>query len=146
MPPYIVFIIAVAVILLWVFRWLLKRKKYRTPMAILLSVICAPLLYFSVAFAILQIIQTPQKKEFSPEVWQRDKAGRYAMCDIILDNRILTGKTKQQVEQLLGDAVRDDNGTIYYPLDLDAKKPFDSSTEALVINFNDGIVSSVELQ
>lgn len=146
MAPYILIISLLTIILFWIIRKFIKPNRFRNWISAIAALVSATLLYFIIVLTVYRIIDTPREQSFSQEVWQRDKAGRYEMCGIILDTHLLDGKRKEEVVQLLGNSVREDNETVYYPLDIHDNQRFTSESEALIIHFKDGVVSSVELQ
>ena len=69
----------------------------------LLTLITAPFFYVIVILIWIVIIEHYPNREFDKKMWQTDKDKRYEYTHDLINSKILIGKTKNQVLQLLGD-------------------------------------------
>ena len=86
------------------------------------------------------------EERFTKEHWQSYPQKRYKMADEIVDNKLLIGKSKQEVILLLGNTVRslkvDDGEHLIYPLGTPPSF-FETKKEKLVIIFEESRVVKV---
>lgn len=103
-------------------KWLLDNlklgsKKDRKFFAIIPALIVSPLVYIGIIMIwILSTCYYP-KKEFNKEEWKTNIEERYKMTENIIDSRILIGKTKEEVIELLGtDNIKSGKDHILYSI------------------------------
>ena len=87
--------------LVYVFVRTIDKRKW---LNIVVSLVLTPIVYFFVFYPILNIFSSyHHQKHFSSEVWLEKPILRYEMTNDILKNNALTGKTKSEIRQMLGD-------------------------------------------
>lgn len=99
---FILTIIGVPIFFIW--RWLLRRlavvEKIRKVFVWSATIITTPLIYCG--FIWLMFCYYPEHN-FSKEEWQIDKEKRYEFSENIINSKMLIGKSKEEVKQILGD-------------------------------------------
>jgi hypothetical protein len=97
-PLFVIFLIVVF-ILVWLFANTIDKRKW---VSLLISLVLTPLVYFFVFYPILNIFSSyHHEKYFDAEAWKQKPAFRYEMANHV-KREILTNKTKEDVESLLG--------------------------------------------
>ena len=100
-PLLVIFMIFVFV-LLYLF---LKTVDKREWLIVLISLIMTPLVYFYMFYPFVNIISNyHHQKYFDAEAWSEKPALRYEMIDSTIDTDTLKGKSKTEIETLLGKA------------------------------------------
>ncbi|WP_452222344.1 hypothetical protein [Lacinutrix salivirga] len=100
---------------------------------------------FALAIAISYFLIDANEKEFDINEWNANPQTRYKMSNAIIENKLLFGKTKTEVIQLLGPSETSTlNGKEYVSYNL-GKTPsfFEQKMETLIITFDNEKVSSV---
>ena len=98
--PLLVILMLVVFILLFLFLNTVDKRKWLT---FLISLILTPLAYFYVFYPFINIISNyHHQKYFNSEAWIEKPALRYEMIDSTIETDTLIGKTKSEIEQLLG--------------------------------------------
>ncbi|ULC60765.1 hypothetical protein MBM09_07145 [Flaviramulus sp. BrNp1-15] len=98
-PLFVVFLVVVF-ILVWLFINTIDKRKWLT---FLISLVLAPIVYFYLFYPMLNIFSSyHHQKYFNTEAWKEKPALRYEMIGNIVDESLFTGKTKSEVEMLLG--------------------------------------------
>lgn len=104
--PIIIFVIAIPIYLLfnWIFRKLkIGNDKNRKFFAIIPTVIVSPLIYVGLIVIWIFSMSYYPKKDFDRSEWKSNVEARYGMSKDIIDSKILIGKTKEEIIELLGD-------------------------------------------
>ena len=95
----IIFLVIIFV-LVFLFVNTIDKRKWLT---ILVSLVLTPLVYFYVAYPLINIFSSyHHEKYFNAESWQEKPALRYEMMDDMVDSKSLIGKSKSEIETLLG--------------------------------------------
>lgn len=98
-PLFIVFLIVVF-IGVWLFVNTIDKRKWLT---ILVSLVLTPIVYFYMFYPMINIFSSyHHEKYFDAEAWEEKPQLRYEMANQILTERVLLGKTKNEVKALLG--------------------------------------------
>ncbi len=98
-PLFVVFSVIVF-ILVWLFINTIDKRKWLT---ILVSLVLTPIVYFYLFYPMLNIFSSyHHEKHFDDEAWKDKPSLRYEMSNEIIDDSLLIGKTKAEVETLLG--------------------------------------------
>lgn len=100
-PLFIIFLFIV-LFLVWQFVKTIDNRKWLT---FLVSVIITPLVYFYMFYPALNIFSSyHHEKHFESTAWKEKPALRYEMSTEILDEQLFIGKSKSEIQQLLGKA------------------------------------------
>ncbi|WP_020403793.1 hypothetical protein [Gracilimonas tropica] len=98
--------ILIAIPVFFFFRWLLKKTKFSIKSRQLLSsigtVIITPLIYVGLVLSFIFLISYYPSKEFDQQEWMDEPSERYEMSEDIIESELLIGKTKKEVEKMLG--------------------------------------------
>ena len=98
-PLFIVFLVLVF-ILMWLFTNTIDKRKW---LSFLIALVLTPIVYFYVFYPILNIFSSyHHKKYFDAEAWKETPALRYEMSEKMLKDSLFLGKTKVEVESILG--------------------------------------------
>lgn len=102
--PIIILIIAIPTF--FIFRWILKRfvqnKKTHNLISIAGTIIVAPILYLVLNFAFFSYLFYEPQFDFDKEKWFADKHSRYKMREDIIESKILEGKSKSEIVEIIG--------------------------------------------
>jgi len=103
---YFIFII-LGIPTYYLFRWLLKKfikvDKTRISATWTATIIATPIIYFGIILLWLLSISYYPSHDFDKEKWSKDKETRYELSNNLIESKMLIGKTKSEVRQLLGD-------------------------------------------
>lgn len=100
--PLLVVFMVVVFILLFLFLNTVDKRKWLTG---LISLVFTPLVYFYMAYPFINIVSNyHHQKYFDAEAWVEKPALRYEMIDSTIESDTLKGKSKTEVETLLGKA------------------------------------------
>ncbi|RZN84040.1 MAG: hypothetical protein EVB11_03080 [Winogradskyella sp.] len=100
--PLLVILMLVVFILLFLFLNTVDKRKWLTG---LISLVLTPLAYFYMLYPFINIISNyHHQKYFDAEAWVEKPALRYEMIDFTVESDTLKGKTKTEIESLLGKA------------------------------------------
>jgi hypothetical protein len=83
-------------------RWI-KQPVARNIAAGLTTILATPLVYAALVACWVAIASYYPKQEFDRTKWLADKEKRYEMSKDIIDTKLLIGKSKSEVKQLLGE-------------------------------------------
>lgn len=98
--PVLVILMILVFTLTFLFVKTIDHRKWIT---IPLSLLLTPVIYFYVLYPMINIFSNyHHQKYFDSEAWKEQPSLRYEMIDDIVEKDRLTGKTKQEVTQLLG--------------------------------------------
>jgi len=87
----------------WIFKkYKIGNEKYRAFIAIIPTIILSPLIYFAIIIIWMFSITYYPNKDFDQNKWKSNIEARYEMSEDIIDSKILIGKTKKEVVDLLG--------------------------------------------
>lgn len=103
-------------------------------------------IFFLVAFIVSKTLIWLFEEQFTKENWKTYSYKRYKMTDEIIENKLIIGKTKQEIIFLLGNNMRSSkaNGKeqLVYPLGTPPSF-FEEKKEKLIILFEAGYVVEV---
>jgi hypothetical protein len=141
----ILLVLGIPTFLFW--RWLLnkiikvdKKRKIATWTA---TLVVTPLIYIGLIMLWFFSISYYPTHDFEKEKWFADKEKRYELSGDIIDSNMLIGKTKSEVQQLLGDEGNTDDSD-YWNYYLGFRPGFANiDPDVLVIEFKDGKVIKV---
>ncbi|MDO5969636.1 hypothetical protein Q4Q35_07440 [Flavivirga aquimarina] len=98
--PLFIILFVLVFVLIWLFANTIDKRKW---VSLLISLVLAPLAYFYVFYPILNIFSSyHHQKHFNAEAWKDKPSLRYEMSKEIIDESLFLGKSKKEVETLLG--------------------------------------------
>ena len=98
-PTFIVLAVLVF-ILVGLFARTIDHRKW---VVLLITIIATPVVYFYVFYPFINIFSSyHHKKYFNSDAWQTKPALRYEMSEDIIHSNLLSGKSKGDIENLLG--------------------------------------------
>jgi|SRR5690606_16143884 len=98
--PLFVIFFTIVFILVWLFANTIDKRKW---VSLLISLVAAPIVYFYVFYPFINIFFSYHHlKHFNSEAWKEKPALRYEMSPKIVDDSLFIGKTKSEVQNLLG--------------------------------------------
>jgi hypothetical protein len=119
-------------------------KKYRKYITIIPTVIISPILYVMIITLWIFSISYYPKEKFDTIKWHENTEERYKMSAYIIENKILIGKTKEEIIKLLGnDYHKREKDSIGYYLGF-VPGLFSIDPDVLIIYFENGIVIKVK--
>jgi hypothetical protein len=148
-PIIVIFFVSIFVLVFLFVKTIDKRKW----LAILVSLVLTPIVYFYIFYPILNIFSSYyNEKYFNSEVWIEEPSSRYEMTNNILESDTLIGKTKPEIQQLLGtyewlswnDSIKNHDENLWnYALGM---KPgaMNTKKECMTIIFKDDKVNNIE--
>ena len=96
----LVLLMSITFILVFLFVKTIDKRKWLT---FLVSLILTPIIYFYAVYPMINIFSNyHHKKYFKTELWTNKPGLRYELADHMLDSKLLYGKTKSEIETLLG--------------------------------------------
>jgi hypothetical protein len=118
----------------------IEDKKTRAAATWVSTLILTPIIYIGLIIAWVYAVTDYPKVDFDKTKWAADIEKRYEMTDDLVDNEKLTGKTKDEIIELLGleDNTQQSNQWTYYI----GFRPrlFSVDPDILVIEFKNGKV------
>ena len=145
--PIIVLILAIPIYFLT--KWILKKlklgnEKNRKYLAFIPTAILSPLLYSGIISIWIFSISYYPKTDFNKHEWNENKEERYEMSKDIIKSKMLIGKTKKEVIEILGnDFYNNGDNHISYELGC-VPGLFNIDPDFLDIYFESGKVIKVE--
>ena len=148
--PLVVIFNLTIFVLVFLFVKTIDKRKW---LSVLVSLVLTPLVYFYVFYPILNIFSSyHHQKYFNSEVWIEKPSLRFEMTENILKSDTLIGKTKPEIQKLLGtyewlswnDTIKNHDENLWnYALGL---KPgaLNNKKECMTIVFKDGKVLDIE--
>ncbi|WP_136480796.1 hypothetical protein [Cognatitamlana onchidii] len=102
LTPTFIILISIVFILVWLFVRTIDKRKWLT---LLVSLALTPIAYFYVFYPILNIFSSyHHEKRFNAKAWEDKPELRFEMMHTIVKDSIFIGKTKDEVQPLLGKA------------------------------------------
>lgn len=103
--PIIILILAIPIYFLC--KWILKKwnfgnGKNRKYLAIIPTIILSPIVYVGLIYLWLFSISYYPTDEFDKLAWESYPEERYKMSENIIESKMLIGKTKEEITELLG--------------------------------------------
>lgn len=100
--PVLIIFLVVVFVLLYLFLNTVDKRKWLT---VLISLMLTPFAFFYVAYPFVNIISNyHHQKYFSAKAWNENPKLRYEMIDHAIASDTLLGKSKPEIETLLGKA------------------------------------------
>jgi hypothetical protein len=93
----------------WLLKKLIKTDKTRKIATWIATIVATPIIYVGLALLLFFYMTYFPESDFNKEKWFADKEKRYELSDDLIESKILIGKTKEEVRQLLGDELNTDN-------------------------------------
>jgi len=98
--PLFLFFLGVVFVLVWLFAKTIDNRKWLT---FLISLVLTPVVYFYIFYPLLNIFCSfHHQKYFDELAWNEKPALRFEMSKEILEKQLFIGKSKNEVEALLG--------------------------------------------
>lgn len=102
---FILSILGIPVFYIW--RWILKKMikevRARQVTTWVVTLISTPIIYIGVFLVIFFAINYFPHRSFNKTAWLSDKEKRYEFSTEIINSKMLIGKTKAEVKDILGD-------------------------------------------
>lgn len=146
-----IFFNLIPTVLIFLFLWMsfsfLARKfgilKNRLKLRMLIISISAFLFYALFIFFLISTMFRPETKDFKSTEWVISEQNRYKMVDNLIDENLLIGLNKREVEKTLGEPSKkiDHNFWVY---EIVGQTTFDFEFIDLVIRFENNKVFKVE--
>lgn len=100
--PLLVLFMVIVFVLLFLFLNTVDKRKWLTG---LISLVLTPLVYFYIFYQFINIISNyHHQKYFDAKAWKEKPALRYEMIDYTIETDTLKGRSKTEIETLLGKA------------------------------------------
>jgi len=139
----IILVLSIPAFLFW--RWVFRKsasKVNRVLLALLLTVITSPILYGLIIIGWVTVSSYYPNRRFNAKAWFADSDSRYEYTHDLIDRKLLIGKTRRQVEQLLGKNSDTSQIELYYYIGFRPEiTGIDPSS--LIIDFKQGKVDTV---
>lgn len=139
--PIIILIIGIISFFIW--RWIFSKMKIKRKnlVSIIVSIISAPLIYTAiVAIWLMSLLYYPNR-DFDRNQWFENKEKRYEYTYSLKKSKILEGKTKDEIEQILGEPNYEEKEAIVYYIGF--KPQLGVDPDWLKIRFKNGIVYEI---
>jgi hypothetical protein len=97
-------VLGIPVYFLW--RWIFKKSRHQTTSKITIwiaTILSTPVLYGLLIVIWIFIMEYYPNRDFDKQQWIKNKDERYEYSKGIIKSKMLMGKTKEQVRQILGD-------------------------------------------
>ncbi|MBP1839719.1 hypothetical protein [Formosa algae] len=147
--PFVIILVLLFVVL-FIFSRTIDKRIW---VAFLISIVLTPMIYFYVLYPLINIFSDyHHEKHFEAKAWKKSPAFRYEMANELEQSDLLIGKSKTEVNTLLGepewfswnDAIKANDSNFWnYNLGI---KPgaFNKTQECIKIIFVDNIAESLE--
>ena len=145
--PIIILILAIPTYFLS--KWVLKKMKLgnnknRKFIAIISALILSPIIYAGVIYLWMFSVSYYPSNDFNKQKWEANTEERYKMSENIIESKMLIGKTKEEITDLLGqDFYSYDEKHIAFELGF-VPGLFNIDIDVLDIYFENGKVTKVE--
>jgi hypothetical protein len=129
----------------WLFKKYIKVNKTRKLITWIATIILTPLIYVGIVMLIYFSISYYPSHDFDRQKWLTDGEKRYELSKDLINSKILIGKSKVQVRQLLGDEADNENKSNVWTFGLGYRPElFNIDPDHLQIEFKDDKVVNVE--
>ncbi|WP_223550854.1 hypothetical protein [Aestuariivivens sp. NBU2969] len=100
LTPAFIILISLIFILVGLFAKSIDKRKW---VVLLITIAATPVVYFYIFYPFINIFTSfHHKKYFNADAWEAKPALRYEMSENIIHSNLLEGKSKKDVEYLLG--------------------------------------------
>ncbi len=128
----------------WVFKKYIKVDRTRKVLTWLATIILTPCIYVGLILLVFFSISYYSKHDFDRQKWFADKDKRYELSNDIIESKMLIGKSKSQVRQLLGGEDNSDSLNVWtFGLGI-RPELFNIDDSYLQVEFKDDKVVNVE--
>lgn len=147
-PEVPIIILILAIPTYFICRWIMRKIKIgndrnRKFLAIIPTVILSPILYIGFVMIWIFSISYYPTSDFDQKEWSSNVEERYKMSEDIIESKILIGKTREEVIQILGtDFLNNNESELTYELGFEPGL-FNIDPDYLDIKLENGIVISV---
>jgi hypothetical protein len=86
----------------WIFKKLMEEPSKINLATWVSTIVATPLIYLGIKILFIYSMFYYQEKKFSSTRWHSDAENRFELSKNLIDSNLLIGKTKKQVEQILG--------------------------------------------
>ena len=122
----------------------LGNNKNRKFIAIISALILSPIIYAGVIYLWMFSVSYYPSNDFNKQKWEANTEERYKMSENIIESKMLIGKTKEEITDLLGqDFYSYDEKHIAFELGF-VPGLFNIDIDVLDIYFENGKVTKVE--
>lgn len=83
-------------------KWNFGNEKNRKYLAIIPSIVLSPIVYIGLIYLWIFSISYYPTNDFDKQTWESIPEERYKMSEDIIESKMLIGKTKQEIVELLG--------------------------------------------
>ncbi|MFD2907622.1 hypothetical protein ACFSX9_02630 [Flavobacterium ardleyense] len=142
---FIILILAIPTFFIWrwIFRKSIKDKRKLNIATWTATIISMPVIYLGIIILWIFSISYYPSNDFDREKWLNDKEKRYELSEEIIESKMLIGKTKAEVKQILGNEENADESDLWnYYLGF-RPQLFGIDPDVLDIEFKNGIVIKV---
>ena len=112
-----IIVLLLMVVLFFIWKWVLKKLKVQrlSLYSIIASIITAPIVYLIIVLCVIFTMSYYPERNFDREIWLNNREIRYEYSTSLKKDKLLKGKTKEEVKEYLGepDCV-EKNALIYY--------------------------------
>lgn len=126
----------------WIFKKLIKDVKKQSVATWITTIIFTPLIYAGIICLFIFVLFYYPNKDFDASKWRNDSENRFEMSKDLIENKLLIGKTKVQVENMLGKTQNFNDSLWIYELGF-VPSLGNIDPDILEITFKDGVVISV---
>jgi hypothetical protein len=126
----------------WVFRKFIHDDRKRGMATWIGTLVLTPVIYAGLGFGIMLYMNYYPSRDFDRQQWLNDREKRYELSEDLIESKMLIGKTKAEVGQLLGseENLPENDLWTYY---VGFRPPFQIDPDVLDIEFQDGKVVTV---
>lgn len=140
--------LVIAIPTFFIIRWLIRRITKEKTLGILIpwigTLFLTPLIYVCFVIMIFYVITYEPSRNFNKERWFSDTEKRYEMRDDIVKSKILLGKTKSEIIELIGRPGKGDSTNVWnYDLGMSGNG-FGWQFNNIELTFIDNIVSDIK--
>lgn len=112
-----IIVLLLMVVLFFIWKWVLKKLKVQrlSLYSIIASIITAPIVYLIIVLCVIFTMSYYPDRNFDREVWLNNREIRYEYSTSLKKDKLLKGKTKEEVKEYLGEPdYVEKNALIYY--------------------------------
>lgn len=143
------------ILIIWVIVFLLgyfilrkirpNKNHFKNPILWIISIITSPVIYIGLIFLWITLSTQYPHKDFNKEKWNSDIESRFEYADDLVDNNLLIGLTKTEVETMLGEPDSENANTLTYYIGFSPRHFIGIDPDWLEIKFENGKVINVRI-
>lgn len=122
---------------------MIKNQKTRKIVILGSTIIGTPVLYVTIIWSIFVLATYYPKHEFDSEKWKNEKRIRYELTNDLITSELLLGKSKKEVEQLLGETSKFERNEWVYDVGF-IPGMFNIDIDIIEISFKNNKVTNVK--